>query len=123
MGIGAGKGGGAGGKGGGGSVGLSPQQMALAQFTQGQQALKASSDFSERGMGLSTGETQASGGSLFEEAAQMTQMENQNLAQLAQQQSQAAQAIGGQGFNQGFNTGGTSDSTSSSDAFTTSGTP
>lgn len=97
--------GGGGGKGGSSSGGISPEQMALAQYTYGQNVMKNAGDFGTRGMGHSTGVTQADAGAAMGEAKQMAEMsqhDTQAMNQFNQQQKgQASTAIGGLGTSLG----------------------
>jgi hypothetical protein len=93
--AGGGKGGGGGGGGDGG--GVSPQEMALAQYTQHQRLMEAESQFGNTGTGMSTGMTRAAGGTRIAEALQLAGLSDRNqmaqgqaLQQIAQQQGAAA---------------------------------
>jgi hypothetical protein len=124
---------GGGGGGGGGGQGVSPQEAALAQYTQHQAELGVLGQFANTGTGHSTNETQAVSGTRIAEALNLAGISDQNqaattsgLQQLAQQQASAAgeaagQSQGGQGFSSSPGSFGSStDSTSSpSDATTT----
>lgn len=106
--------GGGGGKGGGqdtAGTGVSPEQQALAEYTFGQGALKAESDFANEGnigLGPSTMTTQAVSGPRFGEARQLADMSHEDAkAQAAfnQQQESALEKIAGQA-GQAFGAGG-----------------
>jgi hypothetical protein len=90
-----------GGKGGGDtSGGVSPEQAALAQYTQGQGELGQMSLFGDRlGMGPSTNLTQAIGGTRFKQAEDLAKESDANAkAQAAfnAQQGSALESIAGQ---------------------------
>jgi hypothetical protein len=94
---------GGGGKGGDTSGGVSPEQAALAQYTQGQGQLGAMSEFAggpgQPSMGPSTNLTQAIGGTRFQQAENLAKMSDADAkAQAAfnAQQSSALESIAGQ---------------------------
>jgi hypothetical protein len=95
-------GGGGGGKGGGGGGfdagpgGVSPEQAALAQYTYGQNLLKAATEFANTNTGQSTMATQASSGARFGKALDLARMSNLNQragAQVAAQNFQQQQSL------------------------------
>jgi hypothetical protein len=107
-----------GGKGGGGDTGggVSPEQAALAQYTQGQGELEQMAYFAggpggQGGMGPSTNLTQAIGGTRFKQAEDLAKQSDANakaqaafnaqqgsaLEQIAGQAGQALGAAGGGG--------------------------
>lgn len=99
--------GGGGGKGGGGAktgqadpnAGITPEQAALAQYTFGENVLGDRAQFAKLGMGPSTAETQAVGGSRFKEVEDAAKMQHQDylaMAQFDQAQNQAKQQQAGQ---------------------------
>lgn len=108
-----------GGGGGGQQVGLTPQEVALAEYTKGQQILKNNSMFASSGTGMSTNKAFENAGAELgaaesiagiSDAASATNFQNNQSAL-----NQLAQSAG---FSQGFgstggsfgNTGGTSGS-------------
>lgn len=121
------------GKGGGSSHpqgGVSPEQEALAQYTYGQDLLRARSGYADTGTGASTMATQASGGARNKMAKSLAGASDVNqqlqiaaqtqLQQLAQQNEQnqgfaagsQGGGQGGSGFGSSTNTTGDSSSTS-----------
>lgn len=95
--MGGGMMGGGGGKGGDTSGGgVSPEQAALAQYTFGQNELRAQGQFAGLGMGPSTGETQAVGGARFQQAEDLAKMSDANAKAMQafnQQQNSALQQL------------------------------
>jgi len=92
--------------------GISPEQMALANFTFGQQAIKNASDFSNAGMGMSTGLTQMDSGARMGEALNIGQMSladtNAMNAFNSQAKANLGSSIGNLGGILGGGTGGSS---------------
>lgn len=113
MGLGSIMGGGGGGKGGGGG-GLSPQQAALAEYTRGQQMLKARATFGKSGLGASTMATEAAGGANYAGAASAAASSDLNT-QIANQQSGDLGSLAGQlaAFGSQNTTGGSTSSNTS----------
>ena len=102
---------GGGGKGGGGGAGgVSPNQMALAQYTYGQDALSNAAKFGGQGIGQSTMGTMADVGGLMGEAQQlggMSQADTQAMNAYNQQQKAGlSSSIGGLGSLLGGGGGG-----------------
>jgi hypothetical protein len=90
------------------SGGISPEQQALAQYTFGESVIGDRQQFAGQGMGPSTSETQAVGGSRFGEAQQAAQMSDadyqamvaynqQQINSLTQAASGAGSLLGGLG--------------------------
>lgn len=103
-----------GGKGGGGDqagTGVSPEQQALAEYTFGQGAIGAESQFANEGnigLGPSTMTTQAVSGPRFGEAKQLADTSHADAKAMAafnQQQSSALEQLAGQA-GQAFGAGG-----------------
>jgi hypothetical protein len=77
--------------------GISPEQMALAQYTTGENMVANAQSFSH-GMGHSTGQSQANVGALFGGAQQEGNMSNADAAaQAASINQQVGQLTGGLG--------------------------
>lgn len=100
---------GGGGKGGGGgSGGISPEQMALTQYTFGQNALANAQAFSQ--MPMSTGKTMSDAGAYMQQALQAQQMSQADTSAMnafnAQNKSSLSSGIGGLGSAFGTGTSG-----------------
>jgi hypothetical protein len=74
--------------------GISPEQMSLANFTFGQNAMKNASDFSNAGMGMSTGLTQMDAGAQMGEALNIGQMSLSDMNAMNAFNSQAKANLG-----------------------------
>jgi hypothetical protein len=127
--AGGGKGGGGGG--GGDGQGVTPQEMALAQYKMHQGELGVAAEFGNTGTGMSTMNTWATGGPRLGKALDLAGLAQQNAdvtqaaaQQQAQQQGAAAGELASQGQgNQGFssssgNFGQTTNTTEATDATT-----
>jgi hypothetical protein len=106
--AGGGKGGGGGGGGGDGG-GVSPQEMALAQYTQHQRLMEAENQFGNTGTGISTGMTRAAGGTRIAEAMQLAGLSDRNQATIGQLAVKNAEDTGTAAGTAAANQGGFSD--------------
>jgi hypothetical protein len=85
-----------------GSGGLSPQQAALAAYTQGQNILKNNAAFASEGMGLSTNKSFANAGAVLGGSSQAAGISD--AAAAAQQQANQANQSSLQSLASGFGT-------------------
>jgi hypothetical protein len=101
--------------------GVSPEQLALSQYTYGQNLLGAENAFANTGTGDSTGMSAAAGSAAMREGLSIAQQSDTNLALQFSQLQQMAQNAG---FNAGAsgsrsNTGNTSNTSNTSSSSNT----